>query len=675
MRFREVHENALKLWARSWGAWRLIEKRAPSRWATDVRKIPPGTSPLSDSEPIPYRHDCFPHCIGPMDDADDPAINRIVLWWPIRDGKTMAVCCNIIGRTVTDDPGNIYSIHPIEDDVDRFSDGDLEPMIEACLNGYFVEKKSRDSGRTKTFKKFKGGWIRIVNAGSLTKFRGTSVRVLLLHELDALEPEAIFKAFGRTTGFADAIIVLESTCTLSPITKEDGTLEYRSKIQEAYEQGDKRKWFCECRTCGHLQWLKYTQIKCEIPTDYRTARYHCEKCDEAHDEKQWRRMAAKGKWYPTAGLTAAEEGDIVLHHHKAKAKDAGVRSYWRNGFNSLLPKGKGYRTKLHQFKAEGEAAKLSREALEVWTNEVAAEVWNPDDESSEPPAWQPILDGREDYATELETLVPESALVLTTMTDLHANRLEVEWRAWSKLEESWGLGHFVFFGDTAKAFDEKGRMSGVWKEWVDHLQKKWPHALGGEMGMNLSLIDGGWAADRVIPVLRKLKRNHVPGVTGKVIMSKGMPRHEAVVIDPWGTIMKLAKGIHIGTWCAKSLIYERLRWYTSEDRPNAGFFHFGKCYSDEFIRQLVSERPVAQVIRARAVETFKNPDSNRNEGIDLVVGNLAAFRRKRWDWESLERELTVVPDEREKEPPAIAQLPKAGPTAHKSPFGAKGWRI
>lgn len=648
-------------------------KRSPSRWATEVRKLAAGQSPLSRGQEIAYRHEIMPHCVQPMDDADNPEVRRIVLWWGIRLGKTGGVCCNIFGRTVTDDQTNVYSVHPTDPNAALFSSGDVEPMIEACLKGCFVEKKSRDSGRTISFKKFAGGWIRIVSAGSLDSFRGTTVGVLFLHELDALDEDSIFKAIGRTTGFAHPIIVMESTCTLAPITKEDGTLEYRSKIQQEYERGDKRKRFCECRACGHLQWLKYPQIKPEKAEDFRTSRYHCEKCDAPHTDKQFQAMKAKAVWYPTAGLSAAEVSEIRIHHHKAKPIEEGVQSYWLNGFYSMLPKGDSFRTQLHQFLVEGESAKRSRKSLEIWTNEVAAEVWNPDDESSAPPEYQPIVDGREDYATEEKTLVPAEALVCTTMTDIHANRLEVEWSAWSKLEECWGLGHFVFFGDTSKCRDAKGRLDGVWREWALHLQRQWDHELGGRMAMNLGLIDGGWAADRISPVLQLLKAQHLPGVSGKLIMSKGTGRHEAVIVDPWGTIMKRhGKGIHIGTWCAKSLIYERLRWYTAEEKPKAGFIHFGKCYTEEFIRQLVSERPVMQVIRAREVETFKNPDSNRNEGIDLKVGNLAAFRRKRWDYEVLERELTV------KDEPPEPPEPVSPPTRPNNPTRGgmgRGWSL
>lgn len=625
-----LEENARREYWSEWEADFLPRvRRKPSVWAREVRRIAAGTSPLA-KEDIPYDHAIMPHCVEQMDAADDPTIRKIVLWAPIRDGKTLSVCANIIGRTVTDDPTNIYSVHPTEDNADAFSNGDIEPMITACLDDYFVEKKSRDTGRTIEFKKFKGGWLRIFSANALTKFHGTSVGVLLLHELDKLNPEAIWKAFGRTTGFKDAIIVMESTGTLAAEIAPDGRKIYRSNIEEAYDQGDKRKWFCVCRKCGYLQTLKYDQIKPAAKLARGYYRYHCEACDCPHTPAEWRKLAANGRWYPTAGLSTAQESDIASNWQHARAIDPSVRSYWRNGFNSLLPHHSSFKSKLHEFAAEGEAAKKAGGIqLQTWKNEKAAELHNPDAEKSPPPAYQPIINGCEDYATDTGAIIPAPGLVITAMTDLHGDRLEVEWRAWSRTEESWGLGHFVLFGDTNR--------TEVWEEWTTHLQRPWKHTSGGTLRLSLALVDGGWRVDPILATLSRLARSHVPGVSGKIIVSKGVPQWQGVIFKNWATIKDHAKGIHIATWGAKSLIYERLKWHSAAEKPAAGFIHFGKSYSEEFIRQCVSESPVNKIINGMNIETFKNPEGNRNEALDLLVGGLAAFRRRKWDFDTIER--------------------------------------
>lgn len=599
-------------------------KRKPSEWAAQVRIRPAGTSPISEGRDLANNHAVMPHGVEIMDAVDEPGVRKVVLMGPRRGGKT-DVCLSIIGRTVMDAPMNMYSVHPTDDNAGIFSGTDLEGLIGACLDGLFVEKKSRDSGRTIEFKRFRGGWIRIITAKSLDKFRGTSVGGLFLHELDALSEEAIARAIGRTTGFGDdAIIVEESTPTHTAVIRDDGSKEYRSNIEKDYDQGDMRKRFCPCQKCGHWQILTHKESLSYPKGEAHLATIKCNACEFEHDEKAWRKMVAKAKWFPTARLTPAEIGDIARNYQHAHAKDPSVRSYWWNELISLFPKAKGYRTKLHEFAAKMEEANLSRKDLEVWTNEVAAELWNPDEEKSQPPAYQPILDGRDEY-----DVAPEPAGVLTTMTDLHADRLEVEWRAWAENEESWGMGHFVLFGDTNR--------TEVWEEWTKHLQRTVKHASGATLRLALALVDGGWRADPALATLQRLSRNHVPGVSGKIIISKGVPKWQAIIYRAWATIKDNAKGIHIGTWGAKSLIYERLRWYSAEVRPDAGFIHFSKSYSDEFIRQVVSEVSEYKIIDGMNIETFKNPEGNRNEALDLLVGNLAAFRRRKWDWQTIRK--------------------------------------
>lgn len=606
-----------------------IIRRKPSEWATQVRRIASGTATITSHE-IAYDHALMPHLVEIMDAEDNPKIRTIVMWGPKRGGKTNGVCMNSIGRTVTDDPKNIYSVHPIDDDVQRFSEGDLEPTIQACLEDYFVDKKSRDSGRTIFFKKYKGGWIRIVNSGSLTKFRGTNVGRLYLHELDALDETAIEMAQGRTTGIPDAKIYKESTGTIASEFSPDGKEIYHSHIKKALDEGSQKKWFCACRSCGYLQLIEYEQIKYP-PGKMALAKYHCRACDHAHAPREFRKMVASGQWFSTAGLTAAQVKDIRKNARYARAYDESVDSYWWNGFISLLPAHSAYQSKLHEFVAEGEAAKRSPIALKVWTQEVKAELWKESHGKVEPPPFQPILDGREDYATDALVIVPARGVVITAMTDLHGNRLEVEWRAWARNEESWGLGHFVLHGDTNR--------TEVWQEWTTHLQRKWQHESGAAIGLNMAFVDGGWRADPISATLRRLQEVNVPGVSGKIRASKGVAEWQDVIHKRWATISNKLKGIHIGTWRAKSLIYERLGWHSAEVKPSDGFIHFGKSYSEEFIRQVVSEKSEFRIVKGVNVEIFKNPEGNRNEALDLIVGNLAAFRYNKWDFETLEREI------------------------------------
>jgi phage terminase large subunit GpA-like protein len=573
----------------------------------------------------------MPHCIAPMDDADDPDVGKIVLWFAIREGKTGGVCLNIFGRTVTDDPGNVYSVHPTKDDVDSFSSGDVEPMIEACLEGYFVEKKSRDSGRTLGFKKFKGGWIRIVSAGSLTKFRGKSVKVLFLHELDALNPEAIYKAIGRTTGYGDAIIVEESTGTLAPtIDPVTGVKTYNSQIHKSFDEGSQHRWFSQCQACDHWQIIRYKNFTWP-PGRMDRAVWVCEKCDYQHGHKEWRRAAETSDWFPTAGLTEDQIGDILVHQHKAKPKDPTVRSRWKNGFTSLLPVGKGYATKLHEFVAKGEAAKTDITALRVWTQEVAAELWDPELEGEPPPAWRPIFDRREDYGL----VVPEWGLVLTAFVDCQLNRLEVGWRAWGRNEQSAGMDHVVLDGHI--------RDPEVWGKLRYELARKFQHGLGCTIQLSMALIDGGAYAEDVYRFFQILYRNPMPGVNGHVRASKGVGQHgHPIITRKMSTVAKNLKGHYIGTWEAKDRIYERLRMEPVPDDGREGVMRFNKQFSEEYFQQLTAEQVTITYERGVEVRKYVNPKAVRNEALDIEVGNLAALRLHPRNFDAIEAELRAA---------------------------------
>jgi phage terminase large subunit GpA-like protein len=624
----------------AFGAWNgLAEddfrprlKRSPSQWASEVRIMPVG-GPISGSQTVRWENQFMSHAVEQMDSADDPNVRMVVIWEGVRDGKT-ASCLNVMGRTVTDDPGGIFSVHPTDDDVAKFSNDDVEPMIELCLSEYFVEKKSRDSGRTINYKKFKGGSIRIVNAGSITKFRGSTVKVLCIHEADGYaSKESIYKAINRTQGLSDAIIFIESTGTIAPTVKDDGTLIYNSVIHEFYDQGDQRKWFCKCPTCRAMQWLKYAQIQAR-DGDKRRAAYYCEHCDEGYGEAGWRRMAASGIWYPTAGLSLDDQKEIEKSYRDAQPKQPEVRSYWRNGFNSLLPKGKGYATKLHQFLAEGEAAKSSVESLKTWTNEIAAELWNPAAEGEPPPEWKPVFDRREDYATERgKIIVPKGALVITVGVDVHKNRLEVDWGAYGRREEYWGLLHNVLPGEVQD--DE------VWKELEKELRREFQHELGAKIGLSLGLVDAGKWPEWIYRFLHLLRAKGSP-VAGKIRACRGSAQFPHPLIDQrYKSIAKQLKGHWIGGDEAKDLIYSRLRLEPEEDGslPD-GWRHYPKSYDQVHFEQLTSERVTIEYIRGEEVRRYKNEDKSRNEALDCEVYGLAAFRLRRWNFDAIEAELT-----------------------------------
>lgn len=666
-------------------------KRSVSQWAHDCRIVSAGTSPLATAQTGDIRYatteHLFPHLPEIMDSVDNPGIRMIVFWGARRDGKT-DLSKNIIGRTVHDCPGNIYDIHPTEANAALYSETEIEPLIDTSMSRFFVDKKSRDSGRTIEFKKYKGGYLRIFSQESVSKFHGTSVAVVLFHELDKAKAESIEKAFGRTTGFPNAVIYIESTGTFAAeIDQKTGKKIYRSNIEAAYDQGDKRNWFCQCRVCGFLQRLYYDQIK--FPgTRIEKAYYVCARCDGGHDDRQWQRMAAEGKWYPTAGLSPDQLKDIEHTHHLARAVDPTVRSYWRNCYASLLPPHSAFKHKLHEFVALGQAAMAGTlEKRRVWTQEDKAELWSPEAEGETPPPWEPLYKAREDYGL----VIPTPGLYLTGFVDCQLNRLEVGYRAYGREEESWGMDHVPLEGNV--------RTREVWRALALELTRPWKHQSGNEMRLGMAFIDGGKWPDEVynffVMVAAFLNTAHpmhstakeffhgidggrIQQLAGHVRASKGFGQHGHPIVNrKMMTVGKVLKGHHIGTWEAKDRIYERLRITTNDGvsvPKNAGIpevakggklllpiLHFNKRFSEEYFQQLTAEQVTITYEKGEEIRKYDNPKRVRNEALDIEVGCLAAFHLHNRNMDALEEDLKERPPEVEKKKVApVAMVNSSG---------------
>jgi phage terminase large subunit GpA-like protein len=365
-------------------------------------------------------------------------------------------------------------------------------------------------------------------------------------------------------------------------------------------------------------------------------------------------MQAEAKWYPTAGLTHEQIMDIAANAKHARAIDPTVRSYWRNGFNSLLPHHSSFRSKLHEFVSEGEAAKKSPAALKTWKNEVAAELWNPTEEGEAPPDWKPLYERREDYATDTKITVPRKALMLTVSVDVHKNRLEVLWWAWGRRQENWGILHTVIPGEVQD--------QAVWKDLAVELARKFDHETGATIELKFGLVDAGKWPEWVMFFLRYL-RDSKSTVRGKIRACRGSSHYPYPIINrSYTSLVSTTKtqvsGHWIGTDSAKDLLYTRMALPESEgaEPPPEGWIHYPQSFGQTFFEQLTSERVAISFNKQNEEQRrYVKPQNVRNETLDLSVYNLAAYwLRTTYNWDALEAEL-------------LAQVPVDGKAEEKKP--------
>lgn len=681
----QLHANGQSAFARGWkaGLTRRV-KRSVVRWAREVRKMYGG--PLARSaDPFPFVTDLCPHTIEQMEACDDPRVRYIVIWSAIRDMKTTAAL-NAMGRCMTDDPGGIMSVWPTRGDGDDFSEEDFETMVRRSpeLDAVAFRKKSRESGYTKSYKRFKGGWVRFPSVGEVNAFRSKTVKVLHLPEVDSdgmrENMESLFKAMGRTKGMR-AIIILESTGTRSSVIHPDGSIEWNSVIAQHYDKSDQRKWFVECAECHELSIILYPQIRAE-DGDKKNAKWHCPRCEFGHTEPEWFRAAQTGLWLPTAGLSADDLLNIRESHLDAKAKEPEVRGYWRNGFNSLLPKGDWAATKLHEFLAEGESAKSSREALKTWTNEIAAELWDESEIGETPPDWEALRD-RVIVSADDERgfIVPPGALILTGGADVHPDRIEWTWFGYGKGETCWVMDHRVFFGETRDHSRPKrpgDSCSSPWWKLREEVQKVFTHESGGTIGLEYGLIDCSYGWDDVWKFLQT-------GVMkGKLRACRGSSTYTAAVVEAWSQLVKgkhggsTVWGHNVGTDAVKDTLYSKLRLVETPEGFPEGWIHFydrlrgPEREDDSYFQQLTAEQVEIRLIGGREERHYKKKKMLRNETHDTWVYGYAAMRRgnfsdSRWDALQRERMKLTEPDEPEETPRVQAPQSRGG-------FGS-GWNL
>ena len=158
------------------------------------------------------------------------------------------------------------------------------------------DPRERDSGNTILAKEFPGGVLVATGANSSVGLRSMPARYLLMDEVDAYPPSASTGAAGteegdpvdlairRTGTFANRQIAMVSTPTIAEV----------SRIEQAYQESDQRKYYVPCPHCGAFQVLRWAQVKWP---DRKPAEawYECERCHERIADHHKPEMLARGR--------------------------------------------------------------------------------------------------------------------------------------------------------------------------------------------------------------------------------------------------------------------------------------------------------------------------------------------------------------------------------------------
>ena len=569
--------------------FRPKERMTISEWADRYRML----SSESSSEAGKWNTKRAEYQREIMDVFCDPTVHTVVMMTSSQIGKTEIVL-NILGFYMHYEPAPILVVQPTLEMAQTFSKDRLAPMVRdtPALRKILPDFKSRSSGNTILAKQFPGGHVTIAGANSPASLASRPIKVVLADEVDRYPPSAgsegdpLNLAFKRTTTFWDKKRIVVSTPTIKGL----------SRIEMAYEESDKRKYFVPCPHCGHEQVLRWSNVVWE-KDDPSTATYACEECGGMLSDAQRWGAVSKGRWI-------------------AERETNGVAGFWLNEIYSPW-------VKLSEMVANFLEAKKSPHTLKTFVNTSLGETWEEDEG-----------EGLEDldFSKNISSYrkVPATAAVLVCGVDAQDDRLEGEIKAFGEGEESWGIKPFVIHGSPA--------LDSTWQQLEDVIFDTYEHESGVKMNVLCTCIDsGGHFTDEVYRFCKRHAMRRVYAVKGS--SQPGKP----IVSRPTTSNKLNVKLFSIGTDTAKELIYARLK--IEESSP--GFYHWNKEYDEEYFAQLTAEKIVTRYHKGFAKREWVKTRP-RNEALDINVYALAAVRILNPNYKAIKGSLGSRHDEKPK---------------------------
>jgi phage terminase large subunit GpA-like protein len=560
------HASVREVVAIALGAWKPPPKLTLSEWADEHFYLSPGMAAEHG------RWHTLPYQRGIMDAITDPTVERVSLMKSARVGGTLMANA-AIGYYIHQDPAPILYVLPTVENAEGHSKDTIAPMLRdvpvlAAMT--FQERDDtgpRGSGNKILHKVFPGGALMLVGANSGAGLRRVGARVLVLDEADAYPPSAgadgdpIELATMRTQAYWNRKIIAIST----PL------VEGASQIERLFNEGDCRRYFVPCPSCGHLAPLVFNGEnghRMQWPEgEPAGAFFTCQLNGCVIEHHQKRDMIARGVWRSavwneTEKTWAAKEFKGHASFHIWAAYSFSPNATWKDIAEAFLK------------------AKDNPQKLKTFVNTWLGEVWK---ERGEAPDYQLLYQRREAYAPGT---VPAGSLLLTCGVDVQKDRFVYEVVSWGAGKRSWSVDIGVIPADTANEAE--------WAKLNELLARTYPGPDGVLVVIGCLAVDSGyntnvayaWARthsmDRVIAVKGAAGARSLIGAPSKVDVTI---RGKRVGYKVWP----------LGVDIAKSELYGWLHLKAPKDGDPypPGFCHFPE-YDEEYFKQITAEHLVSR---------------------------------------------------------------------------------
>lgn len=644
--------------------WLPPPKQTTTEWADRYRYLAAESSAL----PGKYSSKLTPWVKGMHEALDDDAIYKVVCMKSAQIAWTDGVINNWIGRIIDIDPSPIIGLFAKNDAAKEYGQEKLAPMVLATprLRDKVDVATSRKDGNRALFKKFPGGFLKLVGSNSPSNVKSTPAPRVFVEEPDdaqvnvGKQGDSIKLLEERTKTYHRRKVVFGGTPSVKGV----------STIEDAYLGSDQRKFFIACHVCGESHVLHWDNVhwhgKSDVPVDKETgevtaerheiygygrpetAWYECPHCRAPWSDHDKNRNVRSGVW-------------------QATAESRGVAGFYINEIYSPFPGSRLARLVERYLEAHYKRDQGDDTDMIVFVNSA---LGLPYEYASDAPETDELAAKALDYE---EMVAPLGSLLITAGVDVQHDRIAIIMRAWGKGEESWLLYWGEIHGSTIDKADP------VWKELDKLLFTPVKHQRGAALMCSAVSIDSsdGTTSDAVYHWVRTRQRRGVAimAIKGdsndyglKEIFSK--PRS----IDTRGrNNTKASKhGLHIymvGTHKAKDLIAGRIKLNGS----GPGRMHWYRDVRHDYYKQLTGEVK-APHRSMRHKKVWQRKAGVAVEALDGEVYALHAARSLKAhlltdaQWDALERDLMQV--DLFAAPDQTAQQPAA--TTPKQPASSSG---
>ena len=588
----------IELERRAFAAFKPPKKLTLSEWADEYAYL------SAESSAEGGRWHTLPYQKGIMDAITDPSIEQVTVMKSARVGYSK-ILNHIIAYHIHQDPCGIMVVQPTIEDASGYSKEEIAPMIRdtKVLTNLVSDAKTRDSNNTILQKQFPGGVLSLVGANSARGFRRVSRRIVLFDETDGYpasagtEGDQIKLGIARTQYFWNRKIVAGSTPTIKDF----------SRIERLFEQSDQRRYYVPCPDCGHMQYLRWPNMRWE-GSDTDNVSYACEECGVLipHNKKRW--MVERGEWRATQPGNGRHVG-----FHIWAAYSYSPNAEWSN------------------LAEEFELSKHDPEQLKTWINTTLGETW--EDEYASKVGADALMERAAEAKYEV-TVPPEEALVLCMGCDVQDDRLSMSVFGFGRNEEMFLVDRKVIYGSPARA--------DLWKQMDEVLMGQYVSQDGFEMKIESAAIDtGGHYTQETYQYVRERSQLGLIGIKG--IGQKGKPPlGKPTTQDITFSGKALRRGVKlfpVGVDVIKTTLHNKLK----NAEKGEGYIHFYPTITHDYFEELTAERQVLRYKHGYQERVWMKKSNARNEALDEMVYSWAAFERfrQRYDrrtmWDQLEK--------------------------------------